>query len=153
MSANTTAILGANPAVSNGSITTMPGAKTRIKDVRKRGGTVVIDPLAHRDRAPGRRACAVAPGGDVYLLLGMLHVVVTEGLCDQVSVRAPCSGWPELRALVAGLTPEAMAPHAGVDAETIRRLAREHAAAPSAVLYAAKFPGTRKDNILRINRR
>ncbi|WP_425436912.1 hypothetical protein [Nocardia amikacinitolerans] len=86
-----------------------------------------------------------------YLLLGMLHVVVTEGLCDQVSVRAQCSGWPELRALVAGLTPEAMAPHAGVDAETIRRLAREHAAAPSAVLYAAKFPGTRKDNILRIN--
>ncbi|MFF0533266.1 molybdopterin oxidoreductase family protein [Nocardia amikacinitolerans] len=130
-------ILGANPAVSNGSITTMPGAKLRIREVRKRGGTVVvIDPRRTETARLADEHVAVAPGGDVYLLLGMLHVLVTEGLCDQVSVRAQCSGWPELRALVAGVTPEAMAPHAGVDAETIRRLAREHAAAPSAVLYA-----------------
>ncbi|HYF28028.1 MAG TPA: molybdopterin dinucleotide binding domain-containing protein, partial [Baekduia sp.] len=41
----------------------------------------------------------------------------------------------ELQALAAGWTPERAAPHAGVDAPTIARLAREFAAAPSAVAY------------------
>ncbi|MEV0062375.1 molybdopterin oxidoreductase family protein [Nocardia sp. NPDC050718] len=130
-------ILGANPAVSNGSITTMPGAKLRIRDVRKRGGTVVvIDPRRTETARLADEHVAVRPGGDVYLLLGMLHVLVTEGLCDERAVRAQCAGWDELSGLVATTTPDRMAVHAGVDADTIRRLARDHAAAPSAVLYA-----------------
>ncbi|WP_316574810.1 molybdopterin oxidoreductase family protein [Nocardia canadensis] len=130
-------VLGANPAVSNGSITTMPGAKLRIRDVRKRGGTVVvIDPRRTETARLADEHVAVRPGGDLYLLLGMLHVLVTEGLCDERVVRAQCAGWDQLTDLVADTTPDRMAPHAGVDADTIRRLARDHAAAPSAVLYA-----------------
>ncbi|APE34575.1 oxidoreductase [Nocardia mangyaensis] len=130
-------VLGANPAVSNGSITTMPGAKQRIREVRKRGGAVVvIDPRRTETARLADEHVAVRPGGDVYLLLGMLHVLLTEGLCDERGVRAQCSGLDELRALVITTTPQRMAPLAGVDAETIARLARDHAAAPSAVLYA-----------------
>ncbi|MBF6184012.1 MULTISPECIES: molybdopterin oxidoreductase family protein [Nocardia] len=130
-------ILGANPAVSNGSVTTMPGAKLRIREVRKRGGSVVVvDPRRTETARLADEHVAVAPGGDVYLLLAMLHVLVAEGLCDERAVRDRCAGWDELRALVAEVTPEAMAPYAGVDAATIRRLAREHAAASSAVMYA-----------------
>ncbi|MFI8974705.1 molybdopterin oxidoreductase family protein [Nocardia asteroides] len=130
-------VLGANPAVSNGSITTMPGAKLRIRDVRKRGGTVVvIDPRRTETARLADEHVAVRPGGDVYLLLGMLHVLVTEGLCDERAVRFQCAGWAELSDLVATTSPELMAPLAGVDADTIRRLARDHAAASSAVLYA-----------------
>ncbi|MBF6452234.1 molybdopterin oxidoreductase family protein [Nocardia cyriacigeorgica] len=130
-------ILGANPAVSNGSITTMPGAKQRIRDVRGRGGSVVvIDPRRTETARLADEHVAVAPGGDVYLLLGMLHVLVAEKLYDERAVGEQCAGWERLRRLVADTTPETMAPHAGVDADTIRRLARDHAAAPSAVLYA-----------------
>ncbi|WP_410873221.1 molybdopterin oxidoreductase family protein [Nocardia sp. A7] len=130
-------VLGANPAVSNGSISTMPGAKLRIKNVRARGGTVVvIDPRRTETARLADEHVAVRPGGDVYLLLGMLHVLLTEGLCDEQAVRAQCSGLDQLGELVAATTPELMAPHAGVDADTITRLARDHAAAPSAVLYA-----------------
>ncbi|MDO3649561.1 molybdopterin oxidoreductase family protein [Nocardia mangyaensis] len=130
-------VLGANPAVSNGSITTMPGAKQRIREVRKRGGAVVvIDPRRTETARLADEHVAVRPGGDVYLLLGMLHVLLTEGLCDERAVRAQCTGLDELRALVITTTPQRMAPLAGVDAETIARLARDHAAAPSAVLYA-----------------
>ncbi|MFI9503898.1 molybdopterin oxidoreductase family protein [Nocardia sp. NPDC052566] len=130
-------ILGANPAVSNGSITTMPGARDRIRAVRERGGTVVvIDPRRTETARLADEHVAVAAGGDPYLLLGMLHVLVTEKLCDERLIRAECNGWGELRALVADFSPEVAAPHAGVDAQTIRRLAREHAAAESAVLYA-----------------
>ncbi|MET8654715.1 molybdopterin-dependent oxidoreductase [Nocardia aurea] len=129
-------VLGANPAVSNGSITTMPGAKQRIKDVRGRGGTVVvIDPRRTETARLADEHVAVTPGGDPYLLLAMLHVLVTEKLCDEGRIAAMCSGWGDIRALVAGFTPEQAAPHAGVDADTIRRLARDHAAAPSAVMY------------------
>lgn len=130
-------ILGANPAVSNGSITTMPNAKQRIREVRRRGGkVVVIDPRRTETARLADQHVAVCPGGDVYLLLAMLHVLVVEGLCDEQAVRAVSNGWEQLRALVVEAEPERMAPHAGVDAATIRELAREHAAAPSAVLYA-----------------
>ncbi|WP_054813729.1 molybdopterin-dependent oxidoreductase [Nocardia arizonensis] len=129
-------VIGANPAVSNGSLTTMPGAKQRIKDVRGRGGTVVvIDPRRTETARLADEHVAVTPGGDPYLLLGMLNVLVTEKLCDQDSIARQCSGWGEIRALVADFTPEQAAPHAGVDAQTIRRLARDHAAAPAAVIY------------------
>ncbi len=130
-------ILGANPAVSNGSITTMPNAKQRIRDVRRRGGrVVVIDPRRTETARLADQHVAISPGGDVYLLLAMLHVLVTENLCDEQAIRAQCTGWDELRALVGAAAPELLAPHAGVDAEVIRELARAHAAASSAVLYA-----------------
>ncbi|MFD6163361.1 molybdopterin oxidoreductase family protein [Nocardia sp. NPDC060256] len=130
-------ILGANPAVSNGSITTMPNAKQRIKDVRGRGGqVVVIDPRRTETARLADQHVAVSPGGDVYLLLAMLQVLVAENLCDEAVIRAQCTGWERLRELVAEATPERMAPHAGVDADIIRQLARDHAAASSAVLYA-----------------
>ncbi|MDR7171875.1 anaerobic selenocysteine-containing dehydrogenase [Nocardia kruczakiae] len=130
-------ILGANPAVSNGSVTTMPNAKQRIKRVRERGGTVVvIDPRRTETARLADQHIAVVPGGDVYLLLAVLNVLIDEKLCDERAVRARCSGWDELRETVAQCTPELAAPHAGVDAETIRGFARDHAAARSAVLYA-----------------
>ncbi|MFG3524597.1 molybdopterin-dependent oxidoreductase [Nocardia nova] len=130
-------ILGANPAVSNGSVTTMPNAKQRIKRVRERGGTVVvIDPRRTETARLADQHIAVVPGGDVYLLLAVLHVLIDEKLCDERAVRARCTGWDELRETVAQCTPELAAPHAGVDAETIRGFARDHAAARSAVLYA-----------------
>ncbi len=43
-------VLGANPSVSNGSLMSAPGARHRLRDIVKRGGTVVvIDPAAYRD--------------------------------------------------------------------------------------------------------
>ncbi|WP_330255592.1 molybdopterin oxidoreductase family protein [Nocardia sp. NBC_00565] len=129
-------IMGANPAVSNGSVTTMPNAKQRIREVRKRGKVVVIDPRRTETARLADEHVAIAPGGDVYLLLAMLQVLISENLCDEPKIRTQCTGWDELRALVAEVTPEVVAPLAGVDAETIRRLAREHAAADSALLYA-----------------
>jgi anaerobic selenocysteine-containing dehydrogenase len=129
-------IMGANPAVSNGSVSTMPNAKQRIRDVHSRGAVVVIDPRRTETARLADEHVTIAPGGDVYLLLATLHVLVTENLCDESKIRMQCTGWDELRVLVAEATPELVAPLAGVDAETIRRLAREHAAADSAVLYA-----------------
>lgn len=130
-------IIGANPAVSNGSLSVMPGAKRRIKAIRDRGGAVVvIDPRRTETARLADQHVAVRPGGDVYLLLGMLHVLVAENLCDRAAIAEQTSGWDRLTALVADATPEAVAERAGVDADTIRTLARDHAAAESAAVYA-----------------
>ncbi|MCV7386149.1 molybdopterin-dependent oxidoreductase [Mycolicibacter longobardus] len=129
-------ILGANPAVSNGSLSVMPGAKRRIKAVRDRGGTVVvIDPRRTETAKLADVHIAVRPGGDLYLLLGMLHVLINENLCDAAAIAKQSVGLPQLRRLVAGASPEAVAARAGVDADTIYALARDHAAAESAAIY------------------
>lgn len=130
-------ILGANPAVSNGSLSIMPGAKRRIKAIRERGGkVVVIDPRRTETAQMADQHVSVRPGGDAYLLLGMLHVLINENLCDTAALDELATGWHELKALVADAGPEAVAQRAGVDAEVIRTLAREHAAAESAAIYA-----------------
>lgn len=130
-------ILGANPAVSNGSLSIMPGARRRIKAVRDRGGrVVVIDPRRTETTKLADQHVAVRPGGDVYLLMGMLQVLISENLCDTTAINQLTSGWQELADLVEHATPEAVAERAGVGADEIRALARDHAAAESAAIYA-----------------
>ena len=113
-------VLGANPAVSNGSITTMPNARDRIRDVRRRGGTVVVvDPRRTETARLADEHVAVAPGGDPWLLLGMLHVMFDDGLTPPVHLADRLAGWQEVADLAARVTPERAAPRAGVDAATI----------------------------------
>lgn len=129
-------VIGGNPAVSNGSIMTAPGARHRLKAITKRGGkVVVIDPRRTETVKHASEHVGVRPGGDPYLLLGMLHVILAEGLADLGRLAAFTDGLEDLRAVAAQWSPERAAPHAGVDAATIERLAREFAAAPSAVAY------------------
>ena len=126
-------VIGANPAVSNGSLTTMPDARGRLKAVQARGGRVVVlDPRRTETARLASEHVSIRPGGDPYLLLAMLNVIFAEGLD-----RAPswADGLDELRSLAAQHSPESAAASCGIDAETITRLAREFAGAGSAVAY------------------
>ena len=126
-------VLGANPSVSNGSLMTAPGARHRLREIVKRGGTVVVvDPRRTETAASASRHLAVRPGGDVHLLLGILHVIFSEGLDDVPDI---CTGADEVAAIAAQWDPERAADLAGVPAADIERLAREFAAADSAVAY------------------
>ena len=74
-------VIGANPAVSNGSLTTMPDARGRLKAVRERGGRVVVlDPRRTETARLASEHVSIRPGGDPYLLLAMLNVIFAEGL-------------------------------------------------------------------------
>src|SRR6516165_8779142 len=129
-------VLGANPAVSNGSLMTAPGVRDRIKAIRARGGkVVVVDPRRTETAKHASEHVPVAPGGDPYLLLGMLNVIFAEDAVRLGALAGRCDGLAELRALAAKWPPERAAGHAGVEGATIARLAREFAAAPSAVAY------------------
>lgn len=129
-------VLGANPVVSNGSVTSMPDARGRIRAVRERGGrVVVVDPRRTETARLADEHVAVRPGGDVHLLLGMLHTLLVED-GHPAPAHPRHEGFDRLVALVGGWTPDDAAPHAGVDAAAIRRLARELGAADRAVVYA-----------------
>lgn len=129
-------VIGANPAVSNGSILSAPGIRDRLRRIDERGGkVVVVDPRRTETAQLAAEHLQVRPGSDPFLLLGMLHVLVAESLVDPGRLATFTDGVDELRTLVAGWSPERVADLVGVDAATIARTAREFAAAPSAVAY------------------
>ena len=126
-------VLGANPSVSNGSLMSAPGARHRLRDIVKRGGTVVVVDPRHTETAKSASEhVAIQPGGDAFLLLGMLHVIFVEGIAQIPDL---CTGSDEIASLVADWPPDRAAPLAGVEAETIERLARDFATAPTAAAY------------------
>ena len=74
-------VLGANPVASNGSMWTVPDFKGKAKAMQARGGQlVVIDPRRTETAAIADAHHFIRPGGDVFLLLGMVHTLFAEGL-------------------------------------------------------------------------
>lgn len=127
-------ILGGNPLASNGSIMTVPDVEKRLKAIQARGGkVVVVDPRRSETAAMADQHVFVRPGGDAALLFGMLNTLFSEGLTRDSHL--PVEGLDEVRTAVASFTAEAMSPLCAVPAEQIRQLARDFAAAPSAVCY------------------
>ena len=69
-------VLGANPAVSNGSFMTAPRrARTPARDPRTRRKLVVVDPRRTETAREADEHVPIRPGGDAALLLAMLHVL------------------------------------------------------------------------------
>lgn len=127
-------ILGGNPLASNGSIMTVPDVEKRLKAIQARGGkVVVVDPRRSETAAIADQHIFVRPGGDAALLFGLLNTLFSEGLTRDSHL--PVDGLDEVRAAVASFTAEAMSPLCAVPAAQIRQLARDFAAAPSAVCY------------------
>ncbi|MEV6656872.1 molybdopterin-dependent oxidoreductase [Nocardia fluminea] len=127
-------MLGANPLESNGSLCTAPDFPGRLKALRARGGKlVVVDPRETRTAALADQHLFIRPGSDAYLLFGIVHTLFEEGLTN---VRVDVAGLGELRAAALDFPPEAVAERTGIPATTIRALARELAAAPTAAVYA-----------------
>jgi anaerobic selenocysteine-containing dehydrogenase len=129
-------ILGANPAVSNGSMMTAPGMARRLEEIRERGGKVVlVDPRQNETARFADRHIFIRPGTDVLLLLALLHVVFDEGLTRLDQLASFTKGIETVRQVVAEFAPERVARVTGIEATQIRALAREFAAAESAVCY------------------
>ena len=119
-------IWGHNPA------STAPHFMPYLKDAQRRGCVVVvIDPKRTRTARTADWHVAPRPGSDGALALGMAHVIVNEGLHDEVWLAAHTVGWPELRRRIADFPPERAADICGLPVEDVRRLAR---------LYATQTP-------------
>ncbi len=130
-------ILGANPLVSNGSLLTAPDMRGRIRAIRERGGkVVVIDPRRSRTAREASEHHFIRPATDAHLLFAIAHVLIDEGLADPGRLADHADGGELIADLAQPFTPEAAALACGIEAEEIRRLARELAAAERAAVYA-----------------
>lgn len=122
-----------NTAVNGGGTSEHPtrGALDRL---RERGGEVVsISPL--RDDLHGRcEWIAPIPGSDVAIMLGLAHVLASEGLHDKDFLDRYCVGYERFESYLLGIddgvakTPEWASALSGMPAEQIVVLARRMAA-------------------------
>ncbi len=129
-------VIGANPVASNGSLWTVPDFRGKAKALRERGGRlVVIDPRRTETAALADEHHFIRPGADVFLLAAMVHTLFDEGLVRQGRLADLVNGVDAVRAAVLPFAPEAVAARCAIDAATIRRLARDFAAAQRACIY------------------
>ena len=99
-----------------------------IVEARRKGAKFyVIDP--HRNKTAGLadRHFAIHPGADTALALGMMHVILREGLQDTDYIARYTEGFEELARRAAEYPPERAASLTGLSAEDVELLAREYA--------------------------
>ncbi|WP_030171869.1 molybdopterin-containing oxidoreductase family protein [Spirillospora albida] len=128
-------MLGANPIVSHGSLISAPRIRDDLSAIVRRGGRVVVADPRRTETARAYEHLPVAPDGDPWLLLSLLHVLFAEGLEDAAACERQAAGVQELRGLAARFAPEDTAARSGVPAPAVRALARDLAAAERAVVY------------------
>src|ERR1700723_2643690 len=117
-----------------------------IEEARRAGARlVVIDPYKTRTATLADEHLVIYPGTDAALALGLIHVILREGLEDSEYIDRCTIGFAELKehALKAEHSPEKVAAITGISPETIVWLARAYATAGRA---GAKDPA-----VIRLN--
>ena len=119
-------LLGSNVA------DTMPPLVQHLAPVRRNGGLIVVDPRHSATAAltdtgstggGGGLHLQALPGTDQVLLLGLLHLVVADGLVDEEYLETRTTGWDDVRRSVALWWPDRVARVTGVPETELRRAA------------------------------
>jgi formate dehydrogenase major subunit len=122
-------IIGANPTVNH------PVAATWIKNAVKNGSKLIVADPRRSDLARlATHFLQFRADSDVALLNALMHVIVHEGLVDAKFIAERTTGYEELKRNVEGMSPEAMAPLCGVEAQTIREVARLYATSKASII-------------------
>jgi len=99
-----------------------------VDQARRNGGRlIVIDPYRTRTAALADWHIAIRPGTDVALALGMMHVILREGLEDRAFIAEMTHGFERLAERVREYTPDRVAGLTGMTAAEVEQLAREYA--------------------------
>jgi formate dehydrogenase major subunit len=123
-------VIGANPTENH------PVAATFFKQAAKAGKTlIVMDPRGQALKRHATHMLQFRPGADVSMLNAIMHTIVEEGLYDRQYVQAHTEGFEALAAHLKAFAPEKMAPVCGIDAETLRTVARTYARAEAAIVF------------------
>ncbi|MEZ5246578.1 MAG: molybdopterin oxidoreductase family protein [Acidimicrobiales bacterium] len=129
-------VMGANPHASQGSLLACADVLGELDRVRERGKVVVIDPRRTGTVDHADQWLPILPGTDAALMLAVVHVLFAEDLVDLGHLADRLKHVDEVARIAEDFPPERVAATCGVDADEIRTLAREFAAADRAVWYA-----------------
>jgi len=126
-------LIGANPA------TATRFFWYQLQDLKNAGmKLIVIDPRVSESAAIADIHLQLRPGTDTALLLGMINVIINEGLYDKEFVDKWCLGFDRVVQRVQEYPPEKVAEITWVPSEKIREAAR---------MYAANKPGIVSHNM------
>ena len=123
-------IIGANPTENH------PVAATFMKQAKKAGKTlIVMDPRGQTLKRHATHMLQFKPARDVAMLSAMLNVIIAENLYDQQYVQAHTMDFDKLKDSVKDRTPEKMAEICGIDATTLKTVARKYARAEASIIF------------------
>ena len=128
-------IIGANPLVSHGSSISEPRVAMALKDIRTRGGQIVVIDPRRTETAKGNTHIPIQAGSDAYLISALIYEVIEQGWVDKSFVESHTNGYEALEQAVGGCTPEWAETHSGIPASTIRQIARDFATTKRACIH------------------
>jgi formate dehydrogenase major subunit len=123
-------VIGARPTENH------PVAATFFKQAAKRGAKLyIMDPRSQFMARYATKMLQFTPGRDVAMLNAMIHTIIAEGLTDRQYIQAHTEDYEKLREHIRDYSPENMAPICGIDAATLREVARDYARARAAIIF------------------
>ncbi|MGQ0574430.1 MAG: formate dehydrogenase subunit alpha [Pseudonocardia sp.] len=130
VNADVVIITGSNPTANH------PVASSFFKQARRAGTKIIyVDPRASTVAEHADVHVQLKPGTDVAFYNAIMHEVIRLGLIDREFIAARTSNYDELARTVADYPPERAAQLTGVDADTIREVARMWGEAAAGVVY------------------
>jgi formate dehydrogenase major subunit len=131
-------IVNADVAILAGTNTTAnhPVASSFFKQARRRGTRlVVVDVRRERIAEHADIFCQIKPGTDVAFYNGVMHEIIRLGLIDRDFIAQRVSNYGELAKTVKEYPPERVAQMCGIDADTVRAVARLWGEAHAAIVF------------------
>ena len=107
-----------------------------LKALQRGSKLIVVDPRKFDLSRKADIWLQVRPGSDLALALGLIHVIITEGLYDRVFVGKWTVGFDQLKEHIAQYTPEIVEKVTWIPANLIREAARLYATARPAIIQA-----------------
>jgi formate dehydrogenase major subunit len=131
-------IVNSDVAILAGTNTTAnhPVASSFFKQARRRGTTlIVVDPRRERIADHADIFCQIKPGTDVAFYNGVMHEIISLDLVDREFITQRVTNYGELAKVVRQYPPERAAQMCGIDADTIREVARLWGEAGAAIIF------------------
>jgi len=123
-------IIGSNPTTNHPVAATF--MKNAIRDGKK---LILLDPRKTDIARHATHHLQFNASTDVTLLNSMLHTIIEEGLTDEKFIAERTTDYEELKANVADYSPEKTAAVTGVDAATLREVARLFATSKGSMIF------------------
>jgi len=122
-------IIGSNPTVNH------PVGATFMKNAAKNGTKIILmDPNRTAIAKYASHVLQFRPDTDVAMLNGIMHVILDEGLQDDNFIKRRTEDFDQMRAHLKNYSPEKVAPICGIDAETLREVARLYATSKGSMI-------------------
>lgn len=137
-------ILGANPKVSHSSLFIEPKTMDALRQIRDKGGRVLIVDPRRTETAREFEHVGIRAGKDAFFLIGLIRTILSEELADTTYIARNVTGAGELGHMIQPFDVDRCARECGVPTETIRQIARDFAKAECGFVYGRVGTSTQR---------